>query len=1434
MKRKFTFLIAALALLACFISPTTLLADEASYVFNTQAGLEALGIAIPSQGSGTDLGTNTYTVGQITMSSTDGGTATRIWYSSGNNPSLSLRVYKGNSNNNNVNGTLTFTAASDYTISEIVITKTSGTFTANAGTLTGSTWTGSASSVTFTCTANATINTIAVTYSANAGPQLTQTTTSITVPQNFNDDLYVSTDAGQLSASVTYGSGTAVPNATVTWSSTNEGVATVTNNGTVTLVATGTTDIKATYAGDNTTFAGSYGTYQLTVVDNTPSSGTDVTFTAGTEHGTSTGQNADSMTKDGVTVSGTSAALNQNPYRIYGGSTTTISVAAGYTITKIVINGANGYNVSGFNSNAGSYSVDNNIGTWTGDASSVSFTNTLSSQIRVTSFVVTIEGNSTSTIAVTPTTLSTFSYLNSSQDPSAAQSVSVSGAFLTDDITVSVGASSDFEISTTENGTYNNNDITLQATNGTVTATSIWVRMKSNLTGSHSGTLTLSSNGASSVTIPLNGQVIVPMTVDEAIAAIDASTENNHNVPDAYVTGIISNVGSYSSNTITYYISSDGTTTSTQLEVYKGKGLNGANFTGADDLGVGDQVVVHGTLTYYNNTTYEFSAGSEIVSLTPHTAQQYDLTVNALSNVEMLVYDVNDLNNELIEGGPTAQTVQVSEGTSIQVLVNAAQGYALATFTVDGVDHLADIDPTDDSYTFTMPAHNVTISATAQQIYTISFYVNGTVDSNLEMTASSTLGTLPTPAAASVPTGFQFCGWMVKPTNDYYNASTAPTMVNASTAVSADMDLAAVFAQADNSNLAIGELTADEIADEFAAGGQAYADDEVEYVDGDFTWAAKYSANNTRHWIQLKNDADVYLKIEAPSSIQSVEVVISNTSNSSGGIDDITMHGAYDATGYIYLNTTNGGTHVGTTSGSDVVNNLATIVPSGDNTTLYLQVDKGARIWGVTVTCGQSTYCDYTTLVVNHADGSYIAENASETLYGIHYINGEVGALYDLTNNGKLIINNGGVLDLSIVEFTNNTAANLIIKDGAQLYTSNAVNGTIQKNITGYGDNDGGYYLVTAPATTVIGSTFYTTLNGDVDIYQFDQNEENFEWRNFKQATSAWNIGPACAMLYANKNDITLSFNGDWTNYDNGNPVDQHAQLPATNADINVPLEYTANKNFSGVNLIGNPFPCNATVNCSFYKMNDAGSALEPATDGEVIAPCTGIIVKTDGTVSNATFSKSTSTATVMRGTLNMNLTNQQNKVDKAIVSFNEGSELGKISLLESNATISFSMDGKDYAVVSSDATGELPLNFKASRNGEYTLSFDTENVEMGYLHLIDNLTGTDVDLLANPSYTFEGKKSDYASRFRLLFKATSINDIDTEMNDDFAFISDGNVIILNEGEATLRVIDIMGRIVSTQTVNGNASVNSVGAAGVYVLQLINGNNVKTQKIVVR
>ena len=112
-------------------------------------------------------------------------------------------------------------------------------------------------------------------------------------------------------------------------------------------------------------------------------------------------------------------------------------------------------------------------------------------------------------------------------------------------------------------------------------------------------------------------------------------------------------------------------------------------------------------------------------------------------------------------------------------------------------------------------------------------------------------------------------------------------------------------------------------------------------------------------------------------------------------------------------------------------------------------------------------------------------------------------------------------------------------------------------------------------------------------------------------------------------------------------------------------------------------------------------------------------------------------------------------------------------------------------------------------------------------------MTGMDVDLLQTPSYTFNATTNDYASRFRLVFSANNVDGPSTG-SEAFAFYSNGNWVVSNEGEATLQVIDVNGRIVSNETINGTVATSINATPGVYMLRLINGENVNVQKIVVR
>lgn len=106
-----------------------------------------------------------------------------------------------------------------------------------------------------------------------------------------------------------------------------------------------------------------------------------------------------------------------------------------------------------------------------------------------------------------PTTLSPFTYVEGN-GPSAAQTISVSGSNLIDPINLTLGNSSDYEISTSQNSGYNYYVDLNPDNNGTVSATNVYVRLKSGLAkGTHNGTLTIQPSDPAEIEISLSGSV---------------------------------------------------------------------------------------------------------------------------------------------------------------------------------------------------------------------------------------------------------------------------------------------------------------------------------------------------------------------------------------------------------------------------------------------------------------------------------------------------------------------------------------------------------------------------------------------------------------------------------------------------------------------------------------------------------------------------------------------------------------------------------------------------------------------------------------------------------------------------------------------------------------------------------------------------------------
>lgn len=457
----------------------------------------------------------------------------------------------------------------------------------------------------------------------------------------------------------------------------------------------------------------------------------------------------------------------------------------------------------------------------------------------------------------------------------------------------------------------------------------------------------------------------------------------------------------------------------------------------------------------------------------------------------------------------------------------------------------------------------------------------------------------------------------------------------------------------------------------------------------------------------------------------------------------------------------------------------------------------------------------------------YKRTDAANNRYTRVFLNETVGSV---AIAGPSVIPSGSVLNVS--QITNTLGADkLVIEEGGQLVAGSNVAATMQKTINPYTSDKDNYYLISSPINNM--NPVEANMTGNTyDLYYFDP--ENFnavdneyeEWINYK--SNHFNLQEGRGYLYANSygGDITLS-----------------GTMKASVSEV--ALGYGEGR-FAGWNLIGNPYPCNVTIGMPFYRLTEGGDALatEATLEMVALAPMEGVFVKATGANETASFTKAANTSTTgarSKGMLNLKvLRNRGQMIDNAIVRFDGGAMLGKFVLNPNNTRIYVPQEGRDYAVVRAEGQGEMPVNFKAEQNGTYTLAAELDDRDVTYLHLIDNITGTEVDLLQTPNYTFNAQTTDYASRFRLVFSTNDADDASAG-SESFAFVDgNGNIVITDilgdAGTASLQVIDVMGRVLSS-TVCSDAihtiSTNEL-VPGVYVLRLIKGNDVKTQKMVVR
>lgn len=180
-----------------------------------------------------------------------------------------------------------------------------------------------------------------------------------------------------------------------------------------------------------------------------------------------------------------------------------------------------------------------------------------------------------------------------------------------------------------------------------------------------------------------------PYTVAEALANTPASGTS----ANVYVRGIVSRFQNASGimgdgNNFRYYISDDGTTTS-EIQVYRGKGLNNVAFSNNNDLLVGDEVVIYGGLTTYN-TTKEIAADNYIVSLNRPvsedpavTLDEYTIDVPVEGGEGILTVDYQNIDEVIAD-------IQFYDATGAEVDANEYEVWLTAELDEDNnVNYLA-------------------------------------------------------------------------------------------------------------------------------------------------------------------------------------------------------------------------------------------------------------------------------------------------------------------------------------------------------------------------------------------------------------------------------------------------------------------------------------------------------------------------------------------------------------------------------------------------------------------------------------------------------------------------------------------------------------------------------------------------------------------------
>ena len=440
-----------------------------------------------------------------------------------------------------------------------------------------------------------------------------------------------------------------------------------------------------------------------------------------------------------------------------------------------------------------------------------------------------------------------------------------------------------------------------------------------------------------------------------------------------------------------------------------------------------------------------------------------------------------------------------------------------------------------------------------------------------------------------------------------------------------------------------------------------------------------------------------------------------------------------------------------------------------------------------------------------------------------------------------LLTNNAGASGLVIESDATGT--------GSLIHSTAGVAATVERYIPGVSY---AWHLLGAPVAAQGISGDW--IAGNYDFYSWD--EAQALWLNQKVVANnitSFTAGKGYLVAYETA-ALTKSFSGN-----------------LNNGDVVVAVTKDGAGGSNGANLLANPYPSGIdwfTATKTLFADNFAyvydqtangGAGAFVSIDGSAnnawIAPHQGFFVVAQ-TAGNFTF---TNAMREHGGTYTKNTTGIEDELairlsgetwfDVSRIRIREGST----SQRDRNDALHFSSftadapqlytlseDGKQLSINALPAISQetaISLGTITPIEGAYSISVETLNGQFAdkTIYLEDKLLNVQHNLTSNGAYSFIGTPADSPTRFLLHFGAVGVSE-QPESSALKAYVVGGQLYFPLQGEATLQIVDLQGRVLQQSHVAGQGLTSTAmqQPAGAYVVRLVGSHSVQTAKVIVK